>query len=233
MYVINGRLARNPRGFLRGFTPIVDEEWDEFHAPALTTATCHAQFEGIGRNNFGCEIIEARNVEVFKALADERPPPPPPKDRTVSRPWWNPVIKPERLEPLPSPDVYQQVLSAALADRSSYFQGLSSDSPLLAALESAPVPTDQPNSVTPSAWREESERFRAWRRSLGVERERKRLELKEVEPLHVFCMNCGYRQGGPDSWDGQTCKCGERSEPLRGAGGGYFYGWKRSSDENA
>jgi hypothetical protein len=95
--------------------------------------------------------------------------------------------------------------------------------------ESAPKPLQhnyQDIVPTPTGPRqEESAKYLAWRRAL-VERvwERKRLSPKGVEPLHVFCMNCGYRQGGPDSWDGQTCKCGTRSEPLRGAGGGYFYG---------
>lgn len=32
--------------------------------------------------------------------------------------------------------------------------------------------------------------------------------------LHPFCMICGWRRGGKDSWDGQRCKCGLSSSPI-------------------
>lgn len=27
-------------------------------------------------------------------------------------------------------------------------------------------------------------------------------------PMQPFCTICGWRKGGPDSWDGERCKCG-------------------------
>jgi hypothetical protein len=154
------------RGYvLRGFAPIVDEEWDDFYAPKLTTATCYAQFEGIGRNDFGCQIIEATKL---KPVPAERPPPPPPLPTAVPRPWHN-VPKPELLQPFfdqPAPSVF----------------------------------------VT-----------RPW-----IKPGRPALPAG-AEPLRPFCFGCGYRRGGPDSWNGTTCRCGVSGEPLVGPSGGFFY----------
>lgn len=35
----------------------------------------------------------------------------------------------------------------------------------------------------------------------------------EEKALHPYCKDCGWRKGGPDSWDGKACKCGH-SEPA-------------------
>jgi hypothetical protein len=193
-----------------GANEILDEDWDDLFVPALVTATPWEQWEGTGRNNFGTMIIERK-------VRPSRPEPAP-------------------SEPMPSSSattVYQQVLSAAIADRLNYYQGVSSNNPLWAALNVESAPVMPP--VTPSAWQEESEQFREWREWLGDKPTRadrrqavaaalNRLKRQEVEPLRPFCYRCGWRQGGPDSWNGQTCKCGIRGEPLRSASGNYFYG---------
>lgn len=33
--------------------------------------------------------------------------------------------------------------------------------------------------------------------------------------LHPFCMKCGWRKGGVDSWNGNRCKCGHAELPMR------------------
>lgn len=48
--------------------------------------------------------------------------------------------------------------------------------------------------------------------------------LQEVRPLHPFCMRCGYRKGGPDSWSGHACKCGFNAAPLLSHTGEFCYG---------
>jgi hypothetical protein len=166
-FIRGGALVIYRGQVLRGFTAIVDEEWDDWHAPQLTTATCHAQFEGIGRNDFGCQIIEATKLKPEPAPAEHLPLPPP-LPTAVPRPWHN------------------------VPWQESWF-----------------VPPD----VSPQPW------FvtRPWIKPA-------RPELpKNAEPLRPFCFGCGWRQGGSDSWNGQTCKCGTRSEPLVGQNGGFFY----------
>lgn len=32
--------------------------------------------------------------------------------------------------------------------------------------------------------------------------------------LHPWCQDCGWRKGGPDSWDGDKCKCGHWEPPM-------------------
>lgn len=32
--------------------------------------------------------------------------------------------------------------------------------------------------------------------------------------LHPYCQACGWRKGGPDSWDGKACKCGHREPSI-------------------
>jgi hypothetical protein len=34
------------------------------------------------------------------------------------------------------------------------------------------------------------------------------------ENIHPFCNICGWRKGGPDSWDGRACKCGLSELPM-------------------
>lgn len=29
-----------------------------------------------------------------------------------------------------------------------------------------------------------------------------------------FCQICGWRKGGPDSWNGVACKCGHQASPI-------------------
>jgi hypothetical protein len=200
MLAFNGKYRARGWG---GANEIIDEDWDDLFAPALVTSTPWEQWEGTGRNNFGTMIIGR----------DTRPPPP--------HPW----VRPARPEPAPAP------LEPALPPLQHNYQDI------------VPAPTGPPNSVPPSAWREESERFHEWREGLGVAPAPKRtnrrqaiaqaiaaamnrLKLQEVEPLRPFCYRCGWRQGGPDSWNGTTCKCGIRGEPLRSASGDYFYGRK-------
>jgi len=33
-------------------------------------------------------------------------------------------------------------------------------------------------------------------------------------PLRPYCKVCGWRKGGPDSWDGKACKCKLTAEPI-------------------
>lgn len=42
-----------------------------------------------------------------------------------------------------------------------------------------------------------------------------KLATTELNPrqFRPFCKECGWRKGGPDSWNGVTCKCGE-TEPV-------------------
>lgn len=35
------------------------------------------------------------------------------------------------------------------------------------------------------------------------------------QPLRPYCQRCGWRKGGPDSWDGARCKCGHSEPPIR------------------
>jgi hypothetical protein len=181
-FIRGGALIITRGQVLRGFTAIVDPEWDDWHAPQLTTATCWEQFEGEGRNDFGCQIIEARK-EIKRAVA-VRYPPPPPLPTAVPRPWHNVP----QLEPMIG------------AMPQSFLE--SPESPFFAQPAPAVFKT------------------RPWIRPEPV-----RPELpKDAKPLHPFCYGCGWRQGGPDSWDGATCKCGTRGEPLIGPNGGFFYG---------
>lgn len=32
---------------------------------------------------------------------------------------------------------------------------------------------------------------------------------------HPYCQTCGWRKGGPDSWNGRACKCGDYAPPMR------------------
>jgi len=34
------------------------------------------------------------------------------------------------------------------------------------------------------------------------------------QPLRPFCQACGWRKGGPDSWDGVACKCKFTEPPI-------------------
>lgn len=33
--------------------------------------------------------------------------------------------------------------------------------------------------------------------------------------LHPYCNDCGWRQGGADSWDGVKCKCGKTAPSFK------------------
>jgi hypothetical protein len=46
----------------------------------------------------------------------------------------------------------------------------------------------------------------------------------ELLPIHPLCYLCGYRKGGPDSWDNITCKCGYSAGPIVSPNGNYFHG---------
>ncbi len=35
------------------------------------------------------------------------------------------------------------------------------------------------------------------------------------KPLRPYCMKCGWRKGGVDSWNGAACKCGLSEPPIR------------------
>ena len=37
----------------------------------------------------------------------------------------------------------------------------------------------------------------------------------DPKPLRPYCQACGWRKGGPDSWNGVTCKCGHSAPPIR------------------
>ncbi len=36
----------------------------------------------------------------------------------------------------------------------------------------------------------------------------------EPKPLRPYCNDCGWRKGGPDSWNGVACKCGHAAFPI-------------------
>lgn len=36
----------------------------------------------------------------------------------------------------------------------------------------------------------------------------------EPKPLRPYCQRCGWRKGGPDSWDGNACKCHFTEPPI-------------------
>ena len=33
--------------------------------------------------------------------------------------------------------------------------------------------------------------------------------------VRPYCQKCGWRKGGPDSWNGGACKCGHREGPIK------------------
>lgn len=37
---------------------------------------------------------------------------------------------------------------------------------------------------------------------------------RPLKPLHSYCQDCGWRKGGPDSWDGLACKCGHSAPAM-------------------
>jgi hypothetical protein len=44
------------------------------------------------------------------------------------------------------------------------------------------------------------------------------------QPIRPLCYRCGWRQGGPESWDGIACKCGITGEPVRSPSRSFYYG---------
>jgi hypothetical protein len=38
--------------------------------------------------------------------------------------------------------------------------------------------------------------------------------IEENSRLRPFCRACGWRKGGPDSWNGKACKCGHSEPPM-------------------
>ena len=39
-----------------------------------------------------------------------------------------------------------------------------------------------------------------------------------MNQLRPYCQACGWRKGGPDSWNGAACKCGHTEPPIRTEG---------------
>lgn len=39
--------------------------------------------------------------------------------------------------------------------------------------------------------------------------------LMAPKPVHPYCNACGWRKGGPDSWDGNRCKCGHWEPAIK------------------
>lgn len=37
----------------------------------------------------------------------------------------------------------------------------------------------------------------------------------DPKPMRPYCNKCGWRKGGPDSWNGVTCKCGHDEPVIR------------------
>lgn len=142
--MLHARLHKTPYMFF-GYTPMVDEEWDDFQLPPLTLATCFAQFEGGGRNDFGPAIA----------------------------PW-------RKSSPAYEPPAYEPAARRAQ---------------ILQKLDSITRPSPKPP--------EPKKIYRA---------------------LHIFCWVCGWRQGGPDSFDGAACKCGKVGPLLCSPSGDFFYG---------
>ena len=52
-------------------------------------------------------------------------------------------------------------------------------------------------------------------RRIAEEQFRRVEKLFGYEPLRPYCQVCGWRKGGPDSWNGVTCKCGYNDPPIR------------------
>lgn len=147
-------------GFFMGYSAVLDEDWEDFLPPPLTTATCWEQYEGHGRNNFG--------IDPSRWLSDpEARTPRPPK------PPWERKPRSRKLRPPEPPLRHWETPHIWLPFH----------------LQESPRPEIVPGML----------------------------------PLRRFCMICGYRQGGPDSWDGMRCKCGTNSPPLRSKSGEYFY----------
>lgn len=40
-------------------------------------------------------------------------------------------------------------------------------------------------------------------------------EIKELRLQHPYCQTCGWRKGGVDSWNGDTCKCGHSAPAIK------------------
>jgi hypothetical protein len=135
-------LFRKPH-FYMGYSPLIEEDWDDLFAPPLTLSTRYVQYEGEGRNKFGPEINTRREpvrAVSFKPLVAVQAP----------------VVV------VPAPVIL------------------------------IPKPLPKPPKV-------------------------------QGPPLHAFCFGCGWRQGGPDSYNGLSCKCGSISAPLIGRGGLPFF----------
>ncbi len=47
-----------------------------------------------------------------------------------------------------------------------------------------------------------------------------------LPPLRPWCPACGWRKGGPDSWDGEACKCGHTEPPIRHSETGKVFRFK-------
>lgn len=41
------------------------------------------------------------------------------------------------------------------------------------------------------------------------------MNCETQRPLHPYCNACGWRKGGPDSWNGQACKCGHFEPAIK------------------
>jgi hypothetical protein len=125
----------------------------------------------------------------------------PPVTRNLYRPVWNPPPPPE---PPPA--------APAVVHRPDPF--LFEPPPL----PSEPLPRNTQQSQ--AFWaRLLMETIRGHRDlSAGVQPSPKLL------PIHPLCYACGYRKGGPDSWDGHRCKCGWMAPPIISKSGNYFYG---------
>jgi hypothetical protein len=134
--LIPGLHAKRKFHFYMGYSPLIDEGWDDLYVPALTLATKYIQYEGEGRNNFGPEIATKR--------------------RPLRAVCFKPYIS----------------------------------APAIVVAPAAPA------IVRPTP---------------------------DMQPLHAFCFGCGWRMGGPDSYNGLFCKCGLASEPLIGRGGSPFF----------
>jgi len=39
--------------------------------------------------------------------------------------------------------------------------------------------------------------------------------MLDPKTIHPNCQDCGWRKGGPDSWNGTACKCGHHAQPIR------------------
>ena len=157
-------LRKNMRWKNYGHHPTIDPDWDDLFAPVPVAATQLEQYEGTGRNNFGCEIAPVRK----------------PAGQPVSTVSYRPA--PVMPKPRPVPFAYGMTRPRAF-------------------VVCEPQPGPKPRPLKPRPWE----------------------LMPDMQSLRPFCFTCGWRKGGPDSWNGFACKCGVTEPPIVSKSGQEFF----------